>query len=146
MLSSTLCQPRLDLVNILEDLVRDHGTSFRGLARFQDGPECFHERVHATADFEVWLLSWLPGQITPIHDHGGAVTAATVLSGSLIEERFVRTTGFNVRPVWTMPRVAGDADRIEAAAIHRVRPIGNAVTLHLYVPASTEGQIYQAVA
>jgi hypothetical protein len=145
-LSSTLCQPQLDLVNVLEGLVRDHGKTFRGLARFQDGPECFHERVYATADFEVWLLSWLPGQVTPIHDHGGAVTATTVLSGSLIEERFVRTFGLNVRPVWTMPRVAGDADRIEASAIHRVRPIGNVVTLHLYVPASTEGQIYQAVA
>jgi len=145
-LSSALCRPPLDLVHILQGLVRDHGDSFRSLARFQEGPECFHERVHATADFEVWLLSWLPSQVTPIHDHGGAITATTVLSGSVIEERFVRTSGFNVRPVWTMPRVVGDADRIEATAIHRVRPIGNVVSLHLFAPVCREAQIYQAVA
>jgi hypothetical protein len=133
-------------VNILDDLVRDHARSFRGLARFQDGPECARERVYVTPEFEVWLLSWTSGQITPIHDHGGAITATTVLSGSLIEERFVRTSGMNVRPVWTMPRVAGDADRIEPTAIHRVRPIGNVVTLHLYLPSSIEGQVFQAVA
>ena len=145
-LSSTACRPQLDFVKILGDLVRDHGKTFRGLAKFQDAPECHHERVYTAADFEVWLLSWLPGQITPIHDHAGAVTVTTVLSGSLIEERFVRTSGLEVRPVWTMPRVAGDLDPIDATAIHRVRPIGKAVTLHLYVPSCREGQIYQAVA
>ena len=146
MLSSTVCQQSPDLVNVLAGLVRDHGAAFRGLARFEAGPECHRERVYTAADLEVWLLSWLPGQMTPIHDHGGAVTVTTVLSGSLIEERFVRTTGFDARPVWTMPRVAGDIDQIEPTAIHRVRPIGNVVTLHLYVPSCGEGQIYQAVA
>ena len=144
-LSSTACQPQLDFVKILADLVRDHGTTFRGLAKFQDAPECHHERVHTSKDFEVWLLSWLPGQITPIHDHAGAMTVTTVLSGSLIEEHFVRTSGLEVRPVWTMPRVAGDIDQVDPTAIHRVRPIGNVVTLHLYVPSCREGQVFQAV-
>ena len=33
----------------------------------------------------MWLLSWLPGQGTPPHDHGGAAGAFTVLVGELAE-------------------------------------------------------------
>jgi predicted metal-dependent enzyme (double-stranded beta helix superfamily) len=129
---------------MLATLVRDHGRAWHGRARFREGTEYHRERVHSTGDLEVWLLSWLPGQISPIHDHGGAVTVTTVLSGTVFEERFERTGGSLVRPTWTTLRSAGDVDRLEPAAIHRVRPLGNVVTLHLYVPTCPDGQIYQA--
>ncbi len=120
--------------------------AFHSRARFRDGAEYNRELVHSAADLEVWLLSWLPGQVTPIHDHGGVATVTTVLSGAVLEERFERTCGLEVRPAWAMLREAGDIDPIDPAAIHRVRSIGAAVTLHLYVPACVEGQIYQVAA
>jgi predicted metal-dependent enzyme (double-stranded beta helix superfamily) len=139
-------QTRADLSNILINLVRDHGAAFHSRARFRDGAEYNRERVHTAPDYEVWLLSWLPGQITPIHDHGGIVTVTTVLSGAILEERFERTCGPLVRQSWTTRRAAGDLDQLDPAAIHRVRPVGNVVTLHLYVPTCADGQIYQAAA
>jgi predicted metal-dependent enzyme (double-stranded beta helix superfamily) len=140
------CQTESDLSSFLGELVRDHGPAWHGRARFREGAECNRELVHTTAQLEVWLLSWLPGQVTPIHDHGGATTITTVLSGTVFEERFERTSGPLVRPTWTTLRAAGDIDRLDPAAIHRVRPLGNVVTLHLYLPACTDGQIYQALA
>lgn len=139
-------QTQADLGNILRSLVRDHGEAFHSRARFREGAEYNRELVHTAADFQVWLLSWLPGQITPIHDHGGVVTVTTVLSGAILEERFERTCGSLVRPTWTTRRVVGDIDRLDPAAIHRVRPVGNVVTLHLYVPTCADGQVYQAAA
>jgi predicted metal-dependent enzyme (double-stranded beta helix superfamily) len=135
-----------DLAHLLRNLVRDHGASFHGRARFRDGDEYNRELVHAAPDYELWLLSWLPGQVTPIHDHGGAVTVTTVLSGTVLEERFERTVDLEARQTWAALREVGDIDPIDQARIHRVRPIGSVVTLHLYVPTYTDGAIYRAVA
>src|SRR4051812_25004769 len=37
------------------------------------------------AGAQVWLLSWLPEQGTPLHDHGTSAGAFTVVSGTLTE-------------------------------------------------------------
>jgi predicted metal-dependent enzyme (double-stranded beta helix superfamily) len=145
-LSAVACPPLLtdrDLTNILRDLARGHESDFIRRARFCDGPECHHEMIQAGPGYELWLLSWLPGQITPIHDHGGAVTVTTVLAGAVLEERFELTRGLEVRPTWTTVREVGDLDAIDPLVIHRVRPIGSAVTLHLYAPTCVDGQTYQ---
>jgi predicted metal-dependent enzyme (double-stranded beta helix superfamily) len=139
-------ETRPDLSNILRDLIRDHGTAFQGRATFQEGADYHRQRVHAAPDLEVWLLSWLPGQVTPIHDHGGAVTVTTVLSGAVLEERFERVGRVDddrVLPTRTTVRGPCDIDPIDPAAIHRVRPLGRVVTLHLYVPACIDGRIFR---
>jgi len=135
-----------DLAHLLRGLVRDHGPSFHSRAKFCDGDEYHRELVHAAPGYELWLLSWLPGQVTPIHDHGDAITVTTVLSGTVLEERFELAGDLEARASWATLREIGDIDPIDPARIHRVRPIGSAVTLHLYVPTYTDGQIYRAVA
>src|ERR1700729_4463489 len=35
--------------------------------------------------YELWLLTWLPGQRTGFHDHGDAAGAFAVADGSLLE-------------------------------------------------------------
>ena len=41
------------------------------VARVRLDPEGrWYERIHTTDGFEVWLISWLPGQSTGFHDHG----------------------------------------------------------------------------
>jgi predicted metal-dependent enzyme (double-stranded beta helix superfamily) len=150
-----------DLAHLLRGLVRDHGASFQHRARFREGDEYNRELVHAAPGYEIWLLSWLPGQITPIHDHGGALTVTTVLSGTVLEEQFERiersrserrsednerTRELEVRPTRAALREIGDIDPIDPVRIHRVRPMCKALTLHLYVPTFTDGQIYTTAA
>ncbi|UVS81193.1 cysteine dioxygenase family protein [Actinokineospora sp. UTMC 2448] len=50
-----------------------------------DPDERFAALVERTLDQEVWLLSWLPGQATDLHDHGWASGAFTVVTGTLTE-------------------------------------------------------------
>jgi hypothetical protein len=46
----------------------------------------WYERLHVAEDHEVWLLTWLPGQGTDLHDHGGSWGAFVVIAGTLTEE------------------------------------------------------------
>ena len=45
-------------------------------------------RIHGDEELDVWLISWVPGHATELHDHGGSLGALTVLSGSLNEFRW----------------------------------------------------------
>src|SRR5246500_687556 len=45
-------------------------------------------RIHGDDELDVWLISWVPGHATELHDHGGSLGALTVLSGSLNEFRW----------------------------------------------------------
>jgi len=56
----------------------------RDLVLYTERPRWYH-RLAAVGDYEVWLLSWLPGQGTGFHDHGGSSGAFTVAQGALQE-------------------------------------------------------------
>jgi predicted metal-dependent enzyme (double-stranded beta helix superfamily) len=134
-----------DFSHALSSLIRDRGEALCRSARFVAGDHYHRERVHIAPGIEIWLLTWLPGQVTPIHDHGGIVTVTAVLSGEIFEERFERTgAGLTVRPSWTTTRTAGDFDPIDPLEIHRVRPLVPSISLHLYAPCSVDGTIYEA--
>ena len=45
-------------------------------------------RIHGDEELDIWLISWVPGHATELHDHGGSLGALTVLSGSLNEFRW----------------------------------------------------------
>ena len=45
-------------------------------------------RLHTDDDLDVWLISWVTGHTTELHDHAGSLGALTVLSGSLHEHRW----------------------------------------------------------
>src|SRR5215472_13468704 len=85
-------------------------------------------------DWEVMLIAWERGQITPIHDHRGVMGGMAVLSGSLTEERF--TTPAKVpQLVDNRVRPEGDLCEIGPTALHRLFPkTPRAVSLHLYRP------------
>src|SRR5215472_7456849 len=55
-----------------------------GLVRFGVGQR-WYRRLELTETYEVWLLSWLPGQHTGFHDHGEACGAFAVVRGELAE-------------------------------------------------------------
>src|ERR1700744_2415486 len=45
-------------------------------------------RLHGDDEVDVWLISWVPGHRTELHDHGGSLGALTLLSGSVDEFRW----------------------------------------------------------
>jgi hypothetical protein len=45
-------------------------------------------RLHGDDETDIWLISWVPGHATELHDHGGSLGALTLLSGSLDEFRW----------------------------------------------------------
>lgn len=50
--------------------------------------ERWFTRIHGDDELDIWLISWVPGHATELHDHGGSLGALTVLSGSLNEYRW----------------------------------------------------------
>jgi Cysteine dioxygenase type I len=50
--------------------------------------ERWFTRVFGDDELDIWLISWVPGHATELHDHGGSLGALTVLSGSLSEFRW----------------------------------------------------------
>ncbi len=85
-------------------------------------------------DWEVMLIAWEAGQVTPIHDHRGVMGGMALLSGSLAEERFTTPGG---RPQLADDRVRpeGDLSEIGPTVLHRLKPTtARAVSLHLYRP------------
>ncbi|MFG3706310.1 cysteine dioxygenase [Micromonospora sp. NPDC047670] len=91
----------------------------------------WYARLHHTADHEVWALSWLPGQGTDLHDHGGSSGAFLVLAGVLTEET---VSGGRLRPHHL---AAGSGRRFGSRHVHVVTNRGDepAVSVHVYRPA-----------
>src|ERR1700759_914040 len=91
----------------LADVVRRLATTPADwLGRGRLNPEGrWYERIHLDDSHEVWVISWLPGQATGFHDHGGSAGAFAVVWGTLVERRVVggQTTG----PVLAKPIGAG---------------------------------------
>jgi Cysteine dioxygenase type I len=101
--------------------------------------------LHAElVDAEIWLLSWLPGQGTPLHDHGGSAGAFAVARGTLTER--VVATGAAGRPRESETDLA--AGRLRFFGPHHVHQVTNrhadaAVSLHVYAPRLTEMSTYR---
>jgi hypothetical protein len=45
-------------------------------------------RLHGDDELDVWLISWVPGHSTELHDHSGSLGALTLLTGALDEFRW----------------------------------------------------------
>ncbi len=95
-----------------------------------DPDERFAALIESDADAEIWLLSWLPGQQTGVHDHAGAAGAFTVVSGTLTETVTRPTT------VTTHSVPAGSTRVFGPSYVHQVRNLGPdpAVSVHVYRP------------
>jgi predicted metal-dependent enzyme (double-stranded beta helix superfamily) len=84
------------------------------------------------ADHEVWLLSWLPGQSTGFHDHGGSAGAFAVAHGTLTERPAASGRPWDGRI--TLPR--GAARSFGPRYVHDVANTftAPAVSVHAYSP------------
>ena len=98
----------------------------------------WYHRLHAADDHEVWLLTWLPGQGTDLHDHGGSAGAFHVFSGTLTEDTVAVGAGRAPR-ITARELGEGAGRRFGSHHIHRMtnRSTSPAVSIHVYGPALT---------
>ncbi|WP_328607231.1 cysteine dioxygenase family protein [Amycolatopsis sp. NBC_00345] len=103
-----------------------------GLLRY-DPDERFSALVSREDGQEIWLLGWLPGQHTDLHDHVFATGAFTVVSGRLSETVARRAPGG--RAVTEVHALSAGQSRVFGPGyVHEVRNDGPdpAISIHVY--------------
>jgi predicted metal-dependent enzyme (double-stranded beta helix superfamily) len=142
--AGTRPRPRLSPARLSRIVARTaaHPERWHNLVRY-DPARRWYLRMELTDDYEVWLLSWHPGQGTGFHDHGGSCGAFAVALGELREQ--------TVRPGRRVPEVAvrtvpaGQARSFGPRYIHHVvnDSARNAVSVHAYSPPLPEQRRYE---
>ena len=87
------------------------------------------------ADAQVWLMSWLPGQGTVLHDHGRSAGAFAVARGTLTERVVASRTDGTAHET----RTDLATGRVRYFGEHHVHQVTNtvdepAVSVHVYTP------------
>jgi predicted metal-dependent enzyme (double-stranded beta helix superfamily) len=95
----------------------------------------YYTRLLLTKQYEAWLLTWLPGQGTGLHDHGGSAGAFAVVQGRL-HETTVQAPAQGPPAQVVRSLAAGRVRSFDPAYIHDVTNHGPApaVSLHVYAP------------
>jgi rhodanese-related sulfurtransferase/mannose-6-phosphate isomerase-like protein (cupin superfamily) len=94
------------------------------------------ERLYHGPDYDIWAISWMPGQSTGFHDHGESSGAFVVAAGILEEHRPGEET-FAIHP--GLPRAFGPE---YAHDVRNVSP-APAVSIHAYSPPLSEMNEYE---
>lgn len=106
--------------------------------RFDPAGRWYH-RLAVGDGYEVWLLTWLPGQGTDLHDHGGSSGAFTVVSGHLTETTVTDASGDASDDVTIVDQSYGPGESrvFGPYHVHRIANAsrGPAVSVHVYGPA-----------
>ena len=105
-------------------------------------------RLHSDDELDVWLISWVPGETTELHDHSGSLGAMTLLTGALHEFRW---TGDQLR---RRRLAAGDQAAFPLGWVHDVTwaPFGagsshvSTLSVHAYSPPLTAMSYYEITA
>ncbi|MGW2722348.1 cysteine dioxygenase [Streptomyces sp. NPDC001492] len=101
-----------------------------------DATARWYHRLRTGPGYEVWLLSWVPGQGSGLHDHGPSSGVLTVLEGTLTERTEHGTRALE----------AGTQRVFAPGYVHEVvnDTLEPAVSLHLYYPGMSEMRIHTA--
>lgn len=96
-------------------------------------------RLRIDDELEVWLICWMAGQDTGLHDHGDSRGAVAVVNGAVHEERYLLRALAHAHEF-----AAGETFTFSPAVVHRVRHSGEApaVTLHAYSPPLSGSNAY----
>jgi rhodanese-related sulfurtransferase/mannose-6-phosphate isomerase-like protein (cupin superfamily) len=96
----------------------------------------WYERLFEGPEYDVWLISWMPGQSTGFHDHGASSGAFLVTAGTLEEH-----DGGHEPKVLS----AGQARAFGSGFAHDVRNVSQApsISIHVYSPPLTKMNEYE---
>ncbi|MFD9910784.1 cysteine dioxygenase [Streptomyces sp. NPDC059063] len=101
-----------------------------------DATSRWYHRLRTGPGYEVWLLSWVPGQGSGSHDHGRSSGVLTLLEGELTEHTQRGTRA-----------LTAGAQRVFAPGyVHEVvnDSLEPAVSLHVYYPGLTDMPMHAA--
>ncbi|MFE7033438.1 cysteine dioxygenase [Streptomyces sp. NPDC057621] len=117
-----------EFVGLARSIAADR-SQWEHLVRYDAASRWYH-RLRTGPGYEVWLLSWVPGQGSGLHDHGPSSGVLTVLEGALTER-----TGRGTRAL-----AAGSQRVFAPGYAHEVvnDSLEPAVSLHVYYPGLTE--------
>jgi hypothetical protein len=107
----------------------------------------WYARLETGPGYEVWLLSWLPGQSSGFHDHGDSSGVMTVVQGELVERSLtLPQTSSGGAPSGEGARALrpGGQRVFSSGYLHEVvnASLEPAVSVHLYSPGLTEMNQY----
>jgi rhodanese-related sulfurtransferase len=96
----------------------------------------WYERPYHGPDYDIWVISWLPGQSTGFHDHGASSGAFVVATGILEERRpGERTRVIHPgKPRAFGPNYAHDVRNVSLAP---------AISIHAYSPPLSDMNEYE---
>ncbi|MFJ3975083.1 cysteine dioxygenase [Streptomyces sp. NPDC090021] len=117
-----------EFVGLARSIAEDRA-SWEHLVQYDATTRWYH-RLRTGPGYEVWLLSWVPGQGSGRHDHGASSGVLTVLEGELTEHT---SRG-------RLTHRAGGQRVFAPGYTHEVvnDTLEGAVSLHVYFPGLTE--------
>ena len=129
------------LHDLVAGVAREHAGALLDQVRFAS-PQRWWARLALTEEVEVWLLSWLPGQRTAPHDHGGASGAFSVVLGTLSE-----TYRYPRGPIGHRTHATGSALGFGPGRAHQVWNTGlaKAASVHAYSPPLVPTREYESL-
>jgi rhodanese-related sulfurtransferase len=132
-LSGAVWRTPEELANIVSLFASSDGWMDRVRLRAE---QRWYERLHHGPDYDIWVISWLPGQSTGFHDHGASSGAFVVATGILEEHRPGERT-WMIHP--GKPRAFGPD------YAHDVRNVSlaPAISIHAYSPPLSEMNEYE---
>lgn len=98
--------------------------------------------------YEILVLSWLPGQSSPVHNHRGSVCCVSVVGGSAVETRYsvkgdvVCSTQVKIHAEGSLMLSTDTDTHVLAASPGDPRGL---ITLHVYLPALTGMETFSEV-
>ncbi|MEV7614073.1 cysteine dioxygenase family protein [Streptomyces sp. NPDC089799] len=122
-----------EFIGLAREISADR-TAWEHLVEYDATTRWYH-RLRTGPGYEVWLLSWVPGQGSGRHDHGRSSGVLTVLDGELTEhgQRGPRTLAPGTQHVFApgySHEVVNDS-------------LDGAVSLHVYFPGLTEMPMHE---
>jgi predicted metal-dependent enzyme (double-stranded beta helix superfamily) len=127
-----------ELTSVLRCAVAD-ARRWQSRLRLPEGDDRWWTLLSRDERVDIWLLSWLPGQGTNLHDHGPSAAAFTVVRGLLGEVR-VNSRGL-ASTYWRRP---DSVTWLAPGMVHDVAGAGvePAVSIHAYSPPLREMNYY----
>ncbi|MFE0423922.1 cysteine dioxygenase [Streptomyces sp. NPDC058953] len=132
-----------DFVGLARAIAADRA-QWEGVVEY-DATSRWYHRLRTGPGYEVWLLSWVPGQGTGAHDHGSSSGVLTVLEGRLTE-RSVHPAARTDERRPDRALVPGEVRVFAPGYAHEMvnDALEPAVSLHVYYPALTEMPMHAA--
>ena len=82
--------------------------------------------------YEVMVMTWLPGDVSAIHDHGGAEWGAVQCFGQALHDTF-RLSALRLHALESLPYQPGDLAFVDPTLIHQMGNQGSQPFLSLHV-------------